>query len=201
MSTPDITKGSEVYAQVCAACHQPTGQGLAGVFPPLDGSSWVTGPAGVPVAIILKGLQGPIEVNGVNYNSAMPAASYLTDEQIANVTSYIRQAWSNKAGLVDIATVEQVKGMIEQTNTPWTAEQLQALVAENSSKTSSSTAATTITPQIQHGSTASTLANTGDFDLAKLNKDTDNHWLSSGWVIGSLVFVVAIIAGLKKLTH
>lgn len=193
MPTPDIAKGQEVYAQVCQACHQPTGLGLPGVFPPLDASDWVTGPAGVPVAIILKGLQGPIEVSGTTYNSMMPAANYLTDEQVSNVTTYIRQAWSNKAEAVTVETVAQVKEMISVQATPWTAEELKTLVAENSSTTSVSAGATT--------GTQTAIANTGSFDFAKLNDQADSHWYSFGWVIGSLVFTVVVIAGLKKLSH
>ncbi len=194
MSTPDIANGNTVYNQVCAACHQPTGLGLAGVFPPLDGSDWVTGPAGLPISIILKGLQGPIDVNGVTYNSMMPAAGYLTDQQIADVTTYIRQAWSNKADAVTAETVAQVKEMTSEQVLPWTAEQLQALVAEHSGSATSA-------PAVATSTTSTTLANTGSFDVAKITDKSDSHWFSFGWVIGALIFVVAIIAGLKKLTH
>ncbi|GEM_PF-2623340 len=196
MSTPDITNGNTVYNQVCSACHQPTGLGLPGVFPPLDASDWVTGPAGVPIAIILKGLQGPIEVNGVNYNSMMPAANYLTDQQIADVTTYIRQAWSNNAEPVTAETVAQVKEMTSEQLTPWTAEQLQALVAENSSN---APAAQVASAGATHTSTS--VIDAGSFNLSKISEPSDSHWYSFGWVIGGLIFTIAVIAFLKKLTH
>ncbi len=92
-------KGKAVYmgAGICTTCHQADGKGLASVFPPLAGSEWVTGSDERIVAAILRGLAGPIEVMGTVYNGAMPPQPHLTDEQIAQVVTYIRSEWGNDA--------------------------------------------------------------------------------------------------------
>jgi len=100
-----IEKGKRIYAQACFACHMAEGQGLAGVFPPLAKSDYLM--ADTPRAIrgIIKGQSGEMTVNGVKYNGVMPPV-LLTDEQIAHVLTYVRNAWGNSG---DIVTVEEVK--------------------------------------------------------------------------------------------
>ena len=89
--------GAALYAAHCAACHQATGQGLAGVFPPLDKSEWVLGPDKVLANIVLHGITGDIEVLGTTYKGMMPAFSQLTDAELAATLTHIRSQWSNKA--------------------------------------------------------------------------------------------------------
>lgn len=89
--------GKALFAAQCAACHQATGKGLPGVFPPLDGSEWVHGDARVLANILLHGVNGEIEVAGQKYQGAMPAFAQLGDAELAGLASYIRNAWSNKA--------------------------------------------------------------------------------------------------------
>lgn len=116
--------GRQVYQSTCMACHQTTGQGLAGAFPPLDGSEWVTGNSETPINIVLHGLMGPIEVKGVTYNGAMPGfGAQLNDEEVAAVVSYVRGSWSNDAAPVDVETVEQVRSSAGERG-PWTANEL-----------------------------------------------------------------------------
>jgi mono/diheme cytochrome c family protein len=90
--------GEQVYGNKCAACHQLTGQGLPGVFPPLRGSQVVT--ASDPtehIRTVLGGLAGKT-IDGVAYASAMPAfADQLTDEEVAAVLSHERTSWGNQA--------------------------------------------------------------------------------------------------------
>lgn len=95
--------GQALYMKSCVACHQVTGQGVPGAFPPLDNSPYVTGPNVERLAaIVLYGLQGPINVNGVTYASAMaPLGSQFSDQELAAIVTYVRGAWSNKAGPVD----------------------------------------------------------------------------------------------------
>ena len=92
-------KGKAVYmgAGICFTCHQATGEGLPNVFPPLAGSEWVLGSDERIVAAIIRGLAGPIEVKGNVYNGAMPPQPHLTDDQIAEVVTYIRSEWGNDA--------------------------------------------------------------------------------------------------------
>ena len=90
--------GKKVFAVNCVACHQATGKGLPGVFPPLDGSEWVTNDGRTLVNILLHGINGELEVMGVTYRGAMPAFKQLSDAELAAVASYVRAEWSNKAG-------------------------------------------------------------------------------------------------------
>ncbi len=116
------------YEQVCAACHQATGVGVEGAFPPLAGSSWVTGRAAVPIAIVLHGLQGPIDVSGKTYNSAMtPWATVMTDAEIAATLTYARSSWGNRASAVTTAQVRAVRARFATRTTPWTAAELRAI--------------------------------------------------------------------------
>lgn len=121
-----MARGKQVYGNACAPCHQASGMGAAGQFPPLAGSEWVTQmPAGRAIRIVLNGMQGPVKVKGAEYNNAMvPWRDSLNDQDIAAVVSYIRNEWGNKA---DNVTPEQVKKIREETasrTTAWTAEEL-----------------------------------------------------------------------------
>ena len=90
--------GKKVFTANCVACHQTTGLGQSGQFPPLVASEWVVGDApNRLVAILLHGIQGAIKVNGAPYNGAMPAWETLGDEKIAAVLTYIRSEWGNNA--------------------------------------------------------------------------------------------------------
>ena len=89
--------GKALYAAQCAACHQATGAGLPGVFPPLDGSEWVQGEPRVLANILLHGITGEITVKGNKYQGAMPAFPQLSDAELAGIASFIRSNWSNKA--------------------------------------------------------------------------------------------------------
>ena len=83
-----VARGAIIYAANCAACHQANGKGVAGAFPPLDGSKVVTGPAAAQVAIVLNGKPG----------TAMPPWTQLSDTDLAAVITYTRHSWSNKSG-------------------------------------------------------------------------------------------------------
>lgn len=107
----ETVDGAGVYTARCAACHQPTGAGMAGAFPPLDGSEWVVGDPKRPIAVVLKGLQGPIEVKGASFASAMPAQP-LDDGEVAAVLTHIRKSWSNQAGPVDASLVAEVRATL-----------------------------------------------------------------------------------------
>lgn len=91
-----VNAGAHVYEQYCASCHKKDGQGLVGTYPPLAGSEWIKGAPDKPIDILLKGLSGPITVNGKPYNDVMPAFRFLTDQQIADVLNYVRQSFGNR---------------------------------------------------------------------------------------------------------
>ena len=113
--------GAEVYG-TCAACHMANGAGMAGVFPPLAGSDWVAaeGPNRL-IRVVLHGLKGPIKLNGQDFNTGGVGAmnpwlktadnpAGLTPAEIADVLTYVRNAWGNKGSAV---TEDQVKAVIE----------------------------------------------------------------------------------------
>ena len=97
--------GKQLFGAKCAACHQASGLGVAGVFPPLAGAEWVQGAEKVLISILLHGIQGEIEVQGNKYNGAMPAFGTLADAEIAGVLSYIRSDWGNQAPPIAAAAV------------------------------------------------------------------------------------------------
>ncbi len=106
----DQVAGNKVYNLYCGACHQRNGKGAAGRFPPLAGTDWVTGDKERLINLVINGLEGPIEVNGEPYNSIMPQHSFLKDEQVAEVLTYIRQNFGNSASAVTIEEVREVRG-------------------------------------------------------------------------------------------
>jgi len=98
--------GAAQYGQTCGACHQLTGQGVPGAFPPLAGNKIVQGDPHFLSRIVLYGLQGQVTVNGQTYNGAMPGFStQLTDAQISQILTYIRGTWGNGASSVDPTVV------------------------------------------------------------------------------------------------
>jgi mono/diheme cytochrome c family protein len=110
---PDAAKGEKLFLANCAACHQATGLGVPGAFPPLVKSVWVTGSEDRLVKAILAGLAGEIEVNGVKYNGNMPnIGAGLKDGQIAHIATYVRQAWGNVAEPVMDTKVAEVRKAI-----------------------------------------------------------------------------------------
>lgn len=101
--------GASVYNIYCRACHQRDGKGDGLRFPPLDNSEWVTGDKKRLIGVLLNGLEGTIEVKGKPFNSLMPSQGFLTDEQIAQVLTYVRQSFGNDAAEVSAAEVNSVR--------------------------------------------------------------------------------------------
>jgi mono/diheme cytochrome c family protein len=122
--------GAELYGR-CAACHQSTGLGMPGTYPPLAGSEWVTGNPEVPIRIVLHGLQGPITVKGTSYNNAMtPFADQLSDEEIAAILTYERSNWGNNASAITAEQVKTVREATKSQTTPWHADDLKGLLTK-----------------------------------------------------------------------
>jgi len=121
-----LPDGAKVYAASCSVCHQPNGQGLAGVFPPLAGSDWISGDADILAALVLHGLQGSVVVNGTTYNGVMPPqGGVLEDPQIAAVLTHVRSSWGNKAEPVTAEAVEKIR-VAYPNHEPWTKAKLEA---------------------------------------------------------------------------
>lgn len=119
--------GRAVYAKTCVACHQANGQGAPGQFPPLTGSEWVNEPGpGRIIRLVLQGLQGPITVKGQTYNNVMVPWNALSNEDIADVLTYVRQnkEWGNDAPAVTPEQVQAVREKVKNHPGSFTAAEL-----------------------------------------------------------------------------
>ena len=121
--------GEQLYGLYCAACHAPDGKGATGgAFPPLAGSEWVHGNPKRSVAIILKGIHGPIEVGGKSYNLEMPPqGDALGDDQIVAILNFVHKAWGNNGQVVPRDLVRAARTEFASRNKPWTAPELMKL--------------------------------------------------------------------------
>ncbi|MCV2438678.1 c-type cytochrome [Paucibacter sp. DJ2R-2] len=112
--------GAALYASLCVACHQASGQGLPGVFPPLAGSEWVNGKDTTAVAIVLHGITGKLTVKGNEYNGVMPAfGGQLSNEQMAALLTHIRTQWGNSAPAVSAESVAQARDTFKDRTAPF----------------------------------------------------------------------------------
>jgi nitrite reductase (NO-forming) len=93
-----VAFGQRVYTQNCVACHQAEGQGMPGAIPPLAGADFLNADETRAIKVVVNGLDGPITVNGDTFNSIMPSLQ-LSDDDVANVLTYIYSQWEN-AGFV-----------------------------------------------------------------------------------------------------
>jgi mono/diheme cytochrome c family protein len=125
-------RGGEVFHREahCATCHQTNGKGLDPAFPPLVGTPWVTGSEERMAKIVIHGIHGKIEVNGKVYDpeKGVPPmtafGSLLKDDEIADVLTYVRNSWGNKAAPVNTATVKKVREATKNRSIFWKPEEL-----------------------------------------------------------------------------
>jgi nitrite reductase (NO-forming) len=103
-----IEFGQQIYSRTCFACHQGEGQGIAGAFPPLANSDYLNEDIDRAINIVLHGKTGEITVNGKKYNSVMTSQT-LTDEEIANVLTYVYNSWGNNKSEVTPSRVAKAK--------------------------------------------------------------------------------------------
>ena len=101
-----IHPGKAIYDENCLTCHQADGKGVPGMNPPIAKTDWVLGDKTRLINVILKGLKTPVNINGQTYHNPMPSHAFLSDTDIANVLTYIRSNFGNKASAV---TAEEVK--------------------------------------------------------------------------------------------
>lgn len=104
---PSAAKGKVVYTTYCLSCHQADGGGVPNMNPPLIKTSFVLGDKKRLVNILLKGLNEEVEINGSTYSNPMPSFDFLKDEDIANVLSFVRTSFGNKASPVMPAEVKK----------------------------------------------------------------------------------------------
>ena len=103
-----IAAGRQKYMETCFACHQSEGQGIANAFPPLSKSDYLNSDKQRAIKSVIRGLTGEITVNGVTYNSVMPAQA-LSDEEVAEVLTYVYNSWGNNKSIIQTKDVEAVR--------------------------------------------------------------------------------------------
>lgn len=112
--------GAQLYTAHCVACHQATGTGVPGVFPPIAESEWVVGKPEVLAQILLHGITGELTVKGNSYNGAMPDfGSKLNDAELAGLMNHLRSNFGNDAPAVDAAFAQAQRAETADRNTPW----------------------------------------------------------------------------------
>jgi len=126
---PSFLPARAEFRMQCAACHGKRGRGSAGLFPPLRGSDWANADPGIPVRVVLHGLDGPLTVGGVEYlNRMAPLGDRLTDEQIATILTYVRASWGNRGTVVTADQVAAVRRETAGKQKPWTELELRNLM-------------------------------------------------------------------------
>ena len=124
-----MQSSKKTFALRCASCHQPNGLGIANQYPPLAGSEWVTANPELITKIILKGLKGEIVVKGEKYGTSAAVnmvAVDINDREIANVSTYVRNAWGNEASELTEDQVTKIRDSIADMQDQWTGEELQS---------------------------------------------------------------------------
>ncbi len=122
-----LESGEKIFALRCASCHQANGLGIPGQYPPLDGSKWATSDPALISYIILNGLKGEIVVKGEVYGTSAAvnmAAVPISDREIANVTTYVRQAWGNNSSEISTDEVAQFRQDTRTKQEQWTGDEL-----------------------------------------------------------------------------
>lgn len=129
---PAKVLGKKTYATYCMVCHQQTGLGAAGQFPPLAGSDWVAAGPNRIIRIVLDGASGPIKVAGQDFNNAMvPWRDALKDEEIAAVLTYVRSEWGNKGAAVKPEQVKAIRDATKDHSGPWAPADLMSIPDSN----------------------------------------------------------------------
>ena len=129
-----MANGKKTYNN-CIGCHQATGMGTPGLFPPLKGSEWVDGGTERLSMILLSGVTGPINVAGTTYNNpAMQPWKLLSDEKLAQLLTYIRRQYGDmpdgKSGVVTTAMMKVAREKHGDRATQWTVAELEAIPAD-----------------------------------------------------------------------
>jgi len=104
-----ITRGRAVYGKYCLTCHQADGSGVPDLNPPLVKNKWTMGSKTVLIEQIIKGSSGKVEIDGETFRNTMPPLPTLTDQQIADVLTYVRNNFGNKASTVTSSEVKHVR--------------------------------------------------------------------------------------------
>jgi mono/diheme cytochrome c family protein len=104
-----MERGKKVYAEQCLVCHMADGTGVPGMNPPLLKTKFVLGDKKILVQLVLKGMKGEVDIDGNTYHNVMAPHSELSDQQIADVLTFIRNSFGNKAKNITAAEVKQIR--------------------------------------------------------------------------------------------
>lgn len=104
-----IANGKKVYVQYCLSCHQANGGGVQNMNPPLIQTSYVLGDKATLIKIVLNGFNEDVQINGQTYSNNMAPHDFLKDKEIADVLTYVRHSFTNKAGAVTTKQVKKVR--------------------------------------------------------------------------------------------
>lgn len=105
----NAARGKIIYTKECITCHQADGGGVPGLNPPLAESSWANGDKTRIIRIVLNGMNDRVEIDGEYYSNSMASHKHLTNQQIADVLTYVRTSFGNNASAVSAAEVEAVR--------------------------------------------------------------------------------------------
>jgi nitrite reductase (NO-forming) len=103
--------------QTCFVCHQIEGEGIVSQIPPLANADYLMADKERSIRIVLQGMTGEVEVNGRTYNNVMMPLNNLSDQEIANVLTYVRNSWGNEGEAVTPEEVRRVRAELPATNT------------------------------------------------------------------------------------
>ncbi len=106
-----MAAGKKVYLQNCVTCHQKDGGGIQHMNPPLIKTSYVLGDKAKIIQIVLNGFNEDVEIDGQKYSNNMPSLDFLKDKEIADVLTYVRNSFGNKAGAVTLADVTRQRAL------------------------------------------------------------------------------------------
>ncbi|MCD8739144.1 c-type cytochrome [Mucilaginibacter roseus] len=129
----EFPRGAAIFSTTCQTCHGGDGNGIKGLAPPFNKSQWVTGDKRKLIGIVLNGLTGPVEVNDHLYkapeiNGDMPGiggSKEISDEDIAQLLSFLRRSWQNKASAVTVKEVSTVRSQLKERSSAFTIEELE----------------------------------------------------------------------------
>ena len=112
-TTEALQAGQTLFAVHCAACHRPDGLGAPGLIPPLTNTDWVKAKNRL-LQVVLHGLSGRIEVNGLPYEQEMPAFKHLSDDDLAALLTFVRASFGNDSNaVIPSEVIEERKGLKE----------------------------------------------------------------------------------------
>lgn len=111
--TASMAKGKILYKEICATCHQADGSGVPRMNPPLIKTTYVQGDKTKLIKVLLLGLNEDVEIDGEYYSNPMPSQATLKDEEIADVLTFVRNSFGNKAAAITPAQVKAVRATVK----------------------------------------------------------------------------------------